>query len=107
MLAQHWPNVVHPTMYFKPLFHCSTISFGPTLVQYWLTKEKNFSAQFQFYTAHVYVGPTLTLRFAPNANYKPYKGLPTLVNRSHAIITDLMKPDNTTEWSFAALYTIA
>ena len=45
---------------------------------------------FQFDTAHVDVGPTLTLRFAPNANYKRYKGLPTLVNRSHAIFTDLM-----------------
>ena len=41
---------------------------------------------FQFDTAHVDVGPTLTLRFAPNANYKRYKGLPTLVNRSHPIM---------------------
>ena len=60
-----------------------------------------------FYTAHADVGPTLTLRFPPNANYKRYNGLPTSVNRSHAIFTDLMKPDNTTERSCAALYTIA
>ena len=46
-----------------------------------------------FYTAHVDVGPTLTLRSTSNANYKRYNGLPKTVNRSHAIFTDLMKPD--------------
>ena len=60
-----------------------------------------------FYTAHVDVGPTLTLRFAPIAKYKRYNVLPKFVNRSHAIFTDLMKLDNTTEWSCTALYTIA
>ena len=114
---------LNPNMYL-PLFYCSTISFRPTLVQYCLTNEikKNWSAILfvgppikprkwkvslsNFYTAHVDLGPTMTLRFAPNANYKRYNDMPTLVNRSHAIFTDLVKPDNTKEWSCAALNTI-
>ena len=59
-----------------------------------------------FYTTHDDVGPTLTVRFATNANYKRYNGLQILVSRSHAIFIDLMKPNNTTEWSCAALCTI-
>ena len=38
MFAQHWPDVVQPTMYL-PLFYCSTISLSPTLVQCYLTNE--------------------------------------------------------------------
>ena len=46
-----------------------------------------------FHTDHVDVGPTLTKRFAPNANYKRYNDLPTLVNFSQFSRFVLRTPD--------------